>query len=105
MYYRQLSVYEIEFSVLQEEQTNTKGQTEKLKCDIEAKDRELETARAEIARLKARLDQNEAIVRQVNNNNKPQSCEDVLFKVVAAVEALSTEVPEDIRLVLFCIKL
>jgi len=100
---RQLNVYEIEFSVLQEEQTNVKCQTEKLKCDIEVKTRELEAARAEIASLQKRLQQTEAVVRvrQVtDNNNKPHpsSSEDVLFKVVAAVEALSTQVPENIRI-------
>lgn len=97
---RQLSVYEIEFSVLQEEQTSIKCQTDQLKCDIESKERDLEAARAEILSLKQRLHQTEAMVRQMDNNNKTtkhqSSCEDVLFKVVAAVEALSTQVPEDI---------
>ena len=103
IHFRQLSVYEIEFSVLQEEQTNIKCQTDQLKCDIESKERDLEAARAEIVSLKQRLHQTEAMVRQLDNNNKPtkhqSSCEDVLFKVVAAVEALSTQVPEDIGLV------
>ena len=103
IHFRQLSVYEIEFSFLQEEQTNIKCQTDQLKCDIESKERDLEAARAEILSLKQRLHQTEAMVRQLDNNNKPNkhqsSSEDVLFKVVAAVEALSTQVPEDIGLV------
>ena len=52
---RQLGVYEIEFTVLQEEQATNKSQVDRLKIDLEEKTKELSDARAEIASLQLRL--------------------------------------------------
>ena len=98
---RQLEVYQIEFAVLQEEQATNKCQVDKLKTEIEEKERAFEAAKIEIQNLKQRLKQSETIVNQIDNNNRVQvstSSEDTLYRVVAAVEALSCQVPEDIRL-------
>lgn len=59
-------------------------------------------ARAEIASLQLRLRNELAEVnaRHIDNNNRKQqnsSSEDTLYKVIAAVEALSTQVPDEIR--------
>ena len=65
----------------------------------------------QIQNLKGLLDQSVAQQRQKENNNSgslttpaslaisqsQESCEDKLYKVLAAVEALSTQVPDDIR--------
>ena len=65
----------------------------------------------QIQNLKALLEQSEARQRQKDNNNSgslttpatlavnnsQENCEDKLYKVLAAVEALSTQVPDDIR--------
>ena len=61
----------------------------------------MEAAKAEIISLKQRLRQSEAMVRSIDNNNRGQvnsSSEDTVFKMVAEVEALSTQVPEDLRI-------
>ena len=61
----------------------------------------MEAAKAEIISLKQRLRQSEAMVRNIDNNNRGQvnsSSEDTVFKMVAEVEALSTQVPEDLRI-------
>jgi len=99
---RQLGVYEIEFTVLQEEQATNKSQVDRLKIDLEEKTKELSDARAEIASLQLRLRNELAEVnaRHIDNNNRKQqnsSSEDTLYKVIAAVEALSTQVPDEIR--------
>jgi len=99
---RQLGVYEIEFTVLQEEQASNKSQVDRLKIDLEEKTKELSDARAEIASLQLRLRNELAEVnaRHIDNNNRKQqnsSSEDTLYKVIAAVEALSTQVPDEIR--------
>ena len=61
----------------------------------------MEAAKAEIISLKQRLRQSEAMVRSIDNNNRGQvnsSSEDTVFKMVAEVEALSTQVPEELRI-------
>jgi len=99
---RQLSVYEIEFTVLQEEQATNKSQVERLKIDLEEKTKELSDAKAEIANLQLRLrnEFSQVTARHIENNNRRQqnsSSEDTLYKVIAAVEKLSTQVPEEFR--------
>ena len=80
----------------------SKTETETLAKKLASKD-------LQIQNLKALLEQSEARQRQKDNNNSgsltiavnnsQENCEDKLYKVLAAVEALSTQVPDDIRLV------
>merc|ERR1719219_2229302 len=115
---RQLAVYEIEFSVLQEEQSSTRSKVERLSQALQESNKETETLAKKLAskdlqiqNLKALLEQSEARQRQKDNNNSgslttpatiavnnsQENCEDKLYKVLAAVEALSTQLPDDIR--------
>jgi len=105
---RQLGVYEIEFTVLQEEQSNTRSEVGRLTQALEQRTRETEDLRKElgvkdlkIQNLKVLLEQSEAQLRHRDNNNPrslgQETSEDTLYKVVAAVEALSTQVPDDIK--------
>merc|ERR1719481_434937 len=106
---RQLGVYEIEFAVLQEEQSNTRSQVERLTQQLDQKRTEVEGLRRELAvrdlkiqNLNVLLQQSEAQLRQRENNNPrspgQETSEDSLYRVVAAVEALSTQVTDDVRL-------
>ena len=85
---------------------------DKLTRSLEERSRETEALRKklsvkdlQIQNLKMKLNQSEAQLRQRDNNNpggvnshhSRETSEDKLYKVVAAVEALSTQVPEDIR--------
>ena len=91
---------------------------EKLSRALQDSNRETETLAKKLAskdlqiqNLKALLEQSEARQRQKDNNNSgglttpaslavnnsQENCEDKLYKVLAAVEALSTQVPDDIR--------
>ena len=69
-------------------------ETEDLRKELEVKD-------LKIQNLKVLLEQSEAQLRHRDNNNPrslgQETSEDTLYKVVAAVEALSTQVPDDIK--------
>ena len=59
-----MEVYEIEFTVLQEEQSCNKSEVERMRGDLETREAELREARAEVTRLQERLE-----AGAVNNNH------------------------------------
>ena len=79
--------------------------------ETEALNKELASKDLQIQNLKALLEQSVGQQRQKDNNNSgsltiqatpavnnsQDNCEDKLYRVLAAVEALSTQVPDDIR--------
>ena len=70
---------------------------DKLRTDLEA-------AREEVAGLRVRLAQSETMLRSVDNNNRTPcidnnrsggSSEDTLYRVIASLEALATQVNDE----------
>ena len=86
-----------------------RSQVERLTQQLDQKRKEAEDLRKELAvrdlkiqNLNILLEQSEAQLRQRENNNPrspgQETSEDSLYRVVAAVEALSTQVTDDVRI-------
>ena len=90
--YRQLETYEVEFTVLQEEQSLNKSEVERLRSDLEAREAELREARGELTGLRERLE-----VREMMNNNSSEA-EERVVRMVTALEQLRVEdISEEMR--------
>ena len=90
--YRQLETYEVEFTVLQEEQSLNKSEVERLRSDLEAREAELREARGELTGLRERLE-----VRERLNNNSSEA-EERVVRMVTALEQLRVEdISEEMR--------
>ena len=83
--YRQLETYEVEFTVLQEEQSLNKSEVERLRSDLEAREAELREARGELTGLRERLEVRERL------NNSSSEAEDRVVRMVTALEQLRME--------------
>ena len=91
--YRQLETYEVEFTVLQEEQSLNKTEVERLRSDLEARGAELREARGEVTGLRERLE-----VRERLNNNSSSEAEQRVVRMVTALEQLRVEdISEEMR--------
>merc|ERR1740123_2186110 len=73
---RQLETYEVEFTVLQEEQSCIQSEVARLRSDLEARESELREARAEVTSLQQRMGVTET--------------EERLVRMVTALEQLRT---------------
>ena len=90
--YRQLETYEVEFTVLQEEQSLNKSEVERLRSDLEAREAELREVRGELTGLRERLE-----VRERLNNNSSEA-EERVVRMVTALEQLRVEdISEEMR--------
>ena len=84
LFYRQLETYEVEFTVLQEEQSCNQSEVARLRSDLDAKEAELREARAEVTGLRQRMEVTEA--------------EERLVRMVTALEQLRVEdISEEMR--------
>ena len=98
--YRQLETYEVEFTVLQEEQSLNKSEVERLRSDLEAREAELREVRGEITGLRERLE-----VRERLNNNSSEA-EDRVVRMVTALEQLRVEdISDEMRSVILNIEI
>ena len=89
---RQLETYEVEFTVLQEEQSLNKSEVERLQSDLEAREAELREVRGELTGLRERLE-----VRERLNNNSSEA-EERVVRMVTALEQLRVEdISEEMR--------
>ena len=89
---RQLETYEVEFTVLQEEQSLNKSEVERLRSDLEAREAELREARCELTGLRERLEGRERL------NNNSSEAEERVVRMVTALEQLRVEdISEEMR--------
>ena len=78
--------------MLQEEQSLSKSEVERLRSDLEAREAELREARGELTGLRERLE-----VRERLNNNSSEA-EDRVVRMVTALEQLRVEdISDEIR--------
>ena len=98
--YRQLETYEVEFTVLQEEQSLNKSEVERLRSDLEAREADLREVRGELTGLRERLE-----VRERLNNNSSEA-EDRVVRMVTALEQLRVEdISDEMRSVILNIEI
>jgi len=111
---RQLHTYEVEYQVLQEEQSSSRSQAERTKEILEEKNKEIEKKNCLIANrdktivsltqqvaekdgLIAQLRENLAM-RDASNNNDIENSDEKLNRVLELLEEIKDDVPEEFRL-------
>ena len=114
---RQLHTYEVEYQVLQEEQSSSRSQAERTKEILEEKNKEIEKKNCLIANrdktivsltqqvaekdgLIAQLRENLAI-RDASNNNDIENSDEKLNRVLELLEEIKDDVPEEFRYLFF----
>eukprot|EP00092_Neocalanus_flemingeri_P108594 GFUD01139469.1.p1 GENE.GFUD01139469.1~~GFUD01139469.1.p1 ORF type:complete len:1170 (+),score=333.86 GFUD01139469.1:112-3621(+) len=110
---RQLHTYEVEYQVLQEEQSSSRSQAKKTKEMLEAKEKEIASKDSLIANrdrtivtLTQQVAEKDRIIAQLredlehrnntNNNGAPRE-DDKLDRVLSLVEEINQEAPEEFR--------
>ena len=89
---RQLETYEVEFTVLQEEQSLNKSEVERLRSDLETREAELREARADLTSLREQLEVRERLT------GSSSEAEERMVRMVASLEQLRLEdISEEMR--------
>jgi len=110
---RQLHTYEVEYQVLQEEQSSSRNQAEKAKEMLEEKEKEIRSKDCLIAnrdktivKLTQRVAEKDGIIAElreqleegeITNNNCEEVADDKLNRVLKLLEQMKQDVPEEIR--------
>jgi len=110
---RQLHTYEVEYQVLQEEQSSSRSQAQKAKEMLEAKEKEIVSKDNQIANrdrtivtLTQQVAEKDRIIAQLKeqlvqrnntNNNGVDGGEDNLNRVLSLVEEIKQDAPEEFR--------